>query len=272
MLGQDVQRAAEVAGHDVVAHSRAELDITDLDAVRAAVGDARPQAVLNCAAWTRVDAAETEEEAATRVNGPGAGNVARAAADAGAWTIHVSSDYVFDGSAREPYLETSPTGPVSAYGRSKLAGELAVVEAAPGASTIVRSSWLFGVSGPCFPATIRRLAAERDTLRVVCDQIGCPTFTGHLARALVSLAEARPAGILHVAAAGECSWFQFARAIVSATGLSCEVTPCSSEEYPLPAPRPAYSVMRSERGAEAPELPDWREGLSDYLTMGVSRV
>ncbi len=270
MLGQDVQRAAEVAGHDVVARSRAELDITDLDAVRSAVAHARAAAVVNCAAWTKVDAAETEEEAATRVNGLGAGNVARAAAEAGAWTLHVSSDYVFAGSAREPYVESSATGPISGYGRSKLAGELAVAEAAPDASTIVRSSWLFGAFGPCFPATIRRLAAERDSLRVVSDQIGCPTFTGHLAAALVSVAEARPTGILHVAAAGECSWFEFAREIVSASGLSCEVTPCTTAEYPLPAPRPAYSVMRSERGGEAPELPDWREGLSDYLTTGVS--
>jgi dTDP-4-dehydrorhamnose reductase len=270
MLGQDVQRAAEVAGHDVVARSRAELDITDWGAVRAAVGDARPDVVINCAAWTNVDGAETEEETATLVNGTGAGNAARAGAEAGAWTIHVSSDYVFDGRAREGYVESSPAGPLSAYGRSKLAGEHAVAAAAPDAHTTVRSSWLFGAGGPCFPATIRRLASERDELRVVDDQIGCPTFTGHLAHALVELAQTRPLGVLHVAGGGACSWFEFAREIVAASGLSCDVQPCTTEEFPRPAPRPAFSVLRTERDGETPELPMWREGLSDYLATGVS--
>lgn len=270
MLGRDVQGAADVAGHEALARSRAELDVTSLQEVRDAVAQTRPDVVVNCAAWTNVDGAETGEAQATLVNGAGAGNVARAAAEAGAWTIHVSSDYVFDGRASEPYLESSPTGPLSAYGRSKLAGEHEVARATPDAHTTVRSSWLFGVHGPCFPATIRRLASERDELRVVDDQIGCPTFTGHLARALIELAEARPVGVLHVAGGGACSWFEFAREIVAASGLSCDVQPCTTDEFPRPAPRPAFSVLRTERDGEAPELPMWREGLSDYLATGVS--
>jgi dTDP-4-dehydrorhamnose reductase len=184
---------------------------------------------------------------------------------AGAWTIHVSSDYVFDGTQRQPYVESDQIGPVSGYGRSKLAGELAVAQAAPDRHTIVRTSWLFGAYGPCFPSTILKLAGERDTLSVVDDQVGCPTFTGHLAQALVGLAGAESLGLLHVAAAGECSWFQFAREIVEQGGEQCQVSPCTTAEFPRPAPRPAYSVLRSERGA--PEIPHWRQGLAEYLAV-----
>jgi dTDP-4-dehydrorhamnose reductase len=270
MLGQDVRSAADGGGHEAIALARADLDITDRAAVRAACGESRPHVVVNCAAWTNVDGAESEEAAATLINGTGAVNVARAAAEVGAWTIHVSSDYVFDGSATEPYVESSPTHPLSAYGRSKLAGERAVAEAAPGAHTIVRSSWLFGAGGPCFPATIRRLASQRDELTVVDDQVGCPTFTGHLASALVELAGSRPLGIVHVAGGGACSWYAFARAIVASCGLACQVKPCATAEFPRPAPRPVFSVLGTERGGEIPRLADWHEGLSDYLAVGVS--
>jgi dTDP-4-dehydrorhamnose reductase len=229
--------------------------------------------VVNCAAWTDVDGAERSPDEALAVNGSGAGNVARAAADSGAWTIHVSSDYVFDGAKREPYVESDAVGPVSAYGRSKLAGERAVADAAPERHTIVRSSWLFGTGGPCFPATILRLAGERDELLVVEDQVGCPTFTPHLARALVELGarDRRPVGVVHVAGGGRCSWFEFAREIVAGAGLACEVHPCTTAEMPRPARRPAYSVLRSKRGGEAPVLPDWREGLERYLTLARAR-
>jgi dTDP-4-dehydrorhamnose reductase len=270
MLGQDVRVAARDGGHDVVAMARGELDITDPEAVDAAVAEAMPEVVINCAAWTNVDGAEAEEPAATAVNGAGAGNVARAAAARDAWTVHVSSDYVFDGRAREPYVESSPTAPLSAYGRSKLAGEREVSAAASSSHTIVRSSWLFGVGGRCFPATIRRLAGERDELTVVDDQVGCPTFTGHLAVALLELAVTRPLGVVHVAGGGRCSWYEFAREIVSASGLACAVRPIRTEDLGLPAPRPAFSVLGSEREGEVPKLPDWRQGLSDYLAVGVS--
>jgi dTDP-4-dehydrorhamnose reductase len=263
MLGQDVRKAAISAGHESTALPRSELDVTDADAVRNRVAQARPDAVINCAAWTKVDAAEEHEPEATAANGTGAGNVAAAAASAGAWMVHVSSDYVFDGAKGEPYLESDPTGPLSAYGRSKLAGERAVMDAAPQGHTIVRSSWLFGAGGPCFPKTMLRLADERDELNVVDDQIGCPTFTGHLGGALVQLAGTRTPGVLHVAAAEQCSWFQFAVATVRAGERDCEVHPIDTSQYPLPAPRPAFSVMRSERGA--PTLPSWSEGLRDFM-------
>jgi len=264
MLGQDVRASALAAGHQPISLARAQLDIADADAVSRAVTDARPDVVINCAAWTRVDAAEEHEQDATVANGVGAGHVARAAASGGAWTIHVSSDYVFDGSKRSPYLESDPTGPLSAYGRSKLAGELAVAAEAPEAHTIVRSSWLFGAGGPCFPKTMLRLAAERDELNVVDDQVGSPTFTGHLASALVGLVHSRSLGVLHVAAAEQCSWYEFAVATIAAGGLDCQVHPIDTSRYPLPAPRPAFSVMRSQRGA--PELPSWRDGLRNFIS------
>jgi dTDP-4-dehydrorhamnose reductase len=270
MLGLDVQAAAAAAGHELTALSRAELDIADAAAVDAALG-ARPlDAVINCAAYTNVDGAEADPDAAHAVNAAGAGNVARAAARAGAWTIHVSTDYVFDGTKTSPYLESDPTGPRSVYGASKLAGEHAVSAEAPEAHTIVRTAWLFGTGGPCFPATILRLARERDELSVVDDQRGCPTFTPHLARALVTLAETRGVlGLAHVAAAGECTWFEFAREVVALGGGGAEVSPCTTAEFPRPAPRPAYSVLRSERGAAVPTLPDWRDGLREYMTAQV---
>src|SRR5947209_12758877 len=170
MLGQDVAAVATSAGVETLALARAELDIADAAAVERALDSARPTVVINCAAWTDVDGAESSEPEAVAINGAGAGNVARAGAHAGAWTIHISSDYVFDGSKREPYVESDPTNPVSAYGRSKLQGEREVARAAPQTHTIVRSSWLFGATGPCFPATILRLASERDHIDVVDDQ------------------------------------------------------------------------------------------------------
>jgi dTDP-4-dehydrorhamnose reductase len=263
MLGRDVVAAANDAGHEVVALARADLDIRDDAAVRAALRDARPDAVLNCAAWTDVDGAEAHEHAATAVNGEGAGHVAAAAAAAGARLVHVSTDYVFDGDAGEPYAEDAPTGPRSAYGRSKLAGERAVA-AAQGRHAIVRSSWLFGPHGPNFVDTMRRIGAERDEVAVVDDQIGCPTYTGHLARALVAVAEHDLSGVLHVAGAGRCSWFDLAVATFAETGIDCRVRPQATADLGRPAPRPAFSALASTR-ADAPVLPDWREGLRAHL-------
>ncbi len=269
MLGLDVCAAAVDAGYDVHGLPRAELDITDPAAVDALVTRLRPDAIVNCAAWTDVDGAEAAYDAALEVNGTAAGIVARAAAACGAWVVHVSSDYVFDGHAESPYVESDPTGPLSAYGRSKLAGELAVTSEAAASHTIVRSSWLFGTGGKCFPKTILRLAAERESISVVDDQLGCPTFTGHLGGALVSLCERRVPGVVHVAGGGECSWFSFAGTIVSAAGLDCEVLPSKTADLERPAPRPAYSVIRTERGALVPELPDWHEGLAAFMSAKV---
>lgn len=268
MLGQDIVHAAVAAGHECLPLSHAELDITHLPEVRTAVAASTPDVVVNCAAWTDVDGAEMEFEAALAINGEGAGNVARAAQDAGAWTIQISTDYVFDGSKRAPYVESDPAGPLSAYGRSKLAGEVAVAEVAPGAHTIVRSSWLFGPGGRCFPATILRLAAERSELSVVDDQVGCPTFTGHLAAALLELAEVRRAGLMHVAGRGACSWCEFAQEIVTMAGLDCQVRGSTTAEQNRPAPRPANSVLGTER-EDVPDLPPWRQGLEDYMSVGL---
>lgn len=272
MLGSDVRAAALAAGHDPVALARSELDIADPSAVAAAVAAAQPDAVINCAAWTDVDGAEADEAGAAIINATGAGHVAAAAHAAGAWTVHVSTDYVFAGDQATPYVESDPVAPASGYGRTKLGGERAVAEAAPERHTIARTAWLFGNHGACFPRTILRLARERDTLSVVDDQIGCPTFTGHLAPALVALAEAPAPGVVHIAAAGECSWFAFAREIVTAAAVDCEVRPCTTAEFPRPAPRPAYSVLRSERGDAVPELPHWRDGLTAYLAVEEEKV
>ncbi len=262
MLGTDVIAAA--TAHDVVALARADLDIVDADAVRAAVRDVRPDAILNCAAWTDVDGAESAEAQATAINGDGAGHVAAAAAEAGAIVVHVSSDYVFAGDASAPYAEAAATGPLSAYGRSKLAGELAVAAAAPDRHAIVRSSWLFGPHGRNFVDTMLRLGAERDEVTVVDDQVGRPTYTGHLASALVRVAETRAHGILHVAGGGACSWWELARAAFDQAGVECRVQRGRTADLGRPAPRPAYSVLASTR-ADAPALPPWQQGLAAHL-------
>jgi dTDP-4-dehydrorhamnose reductase len=266
MLGVDVQAAALAAGHEVVALTRADRDITDPAAGQASLTAAGPELVINCAAYTKVDEAEGDgHDAAHLINGVGAGYIASASVAAGAWLVHVSTDYVFDGAKSSgPYLESDATAPQSVYGASKLEGELEVALAAPLSHSIVRSAWLFGNHGLCFPATMLRLAAQRDTLSVVDDQRGCPTFTPDLAQALLAVASQQLVGVVHVAGGGECSWFEFAREIVSAAGLRAIVSPCTTAEFPRPAPRPAYSVLRSGR-SEAPVLRDWREGLREYL-------
>jgi len=266
MLGQDVVRAARDAGDDVVALVRAELDVSDGDAVAAAVAQAAPDAVVNCAAWTDVDGAEANREGAHAVNAVGAGNIACAAAAAGARLVHVSTDYVFDGERpadAAPYVESDATGPRSVYGASKLAGELAVGDAG-GSHAIVRSSWLFGIGGRNFAATMLALAADRDELTVVTDQVGCPTATAHLAPALLELARGDAQGTFHVAAAGHCSWHDFAAEIFRQAGTGTRVLPCTTADMPRPAPRPAFSALASGR-PETPVLRPWQEGLSDYL-------
>ena len=252
MLGQDVMRAAGDRG---VGLAHAELDVTDA----AAVSDAlRGATVINCAGYTDVDGAEADPEAAHELNERGARNVAEAAAR----VIYVSTDYVFDGTKPTAYVESDPVNPVSAYGRSKLAGERATLTASP-QSVIVRTSWLFGAGGHNFVETMLRLGEDGARLNVVDDQVGCPTFTGHLGEALVGLAEGHEHGFLHVAGTGACSWFEFARAIFERAGAEVDLHPCSTAEFPRPARRPANSALASERGA--PELPAWQEGLDAYL-------
>jgi len=251
MLGQDVVRVSGGIGL-----SRAELDVTDRAAVAEAIS--RDDLVFNCAAYTNVDGAEEQEAEATRVNGEGASNVAEAAGT----VVYVSSDYVFDGAKREPYLESDPVRPLSSYGRSKLEGERATAAANP-RHFIVRSSWLFGAGGANFVETMLGLGPE---VRVVDDQVGCPTFTGHLAESLVRLAATDDYGVHHMAASGSCSWFEFAREIFARAGVDARVEPCTTADFPRPAPRPAYSVLASERGHR---LPTWQEGLDAYLGVRV---
>lgn len=263
MLGLDVAAAAAAAGHAVTALDRAALDITDAGATARAVDRARPDAVVNCAAFTDVDGAETDRDAALRVNGDGAGNVAAAAAAVEATVLYVSSDYVFDGTKDTPYIESDPTGPASIYGESKLAGELATAAANP-RHHIVRSSWLFGAGGRNFVATMLTLGADREEVTVVADQIGAPTYTPHLAAGLLEVLPSTAFGVHHMAAAGHCSWYEFAMAIFDRAGLRCRVLPTTTAAFARPAPRPAYSVLGSKRD-DAIRLPDWRTGLGAYL-------
>ena len=269
MLGRAVVDCATRLGHDVRAASRAELDITDAEATRQALLALRPRAVINCAAYTDVDGAESDWQGAERVNAGGAGHVAAAAAEVGARIVHVSTDYVFDGSKREPWVESDPVAPLGVYGETKRAGELAVAAANP-AHAIVRSAWLFGAGGKNFVDTMLSLAATREELAVVTDQVGCPTWTGHLAGALVELAE-RPdeTGVHHIAGAGSCSWNEFALEIFERAGIECRVLPATSEQFVRPAKRPAYSVLGTER-RDPLTLPPWQHGLAAYLETRVA--
>lgn len=269
MLGRAVVEVAQRLGHEVHGATRAELDITDLDALRRAVAERRPDAVVNCAAYTDVDGAESDRFAAFAINVDGAGNVAAAAADAGAAIVHVSTDYVFDGTKREPWLESDAVGPLGAYGASKLAGERAVATANP-AHAIVRTAWLFGAGGKNFVDTMLALGAQREEVSVVTDQVGCPTWTGHLAGALVELAE-RPqdTGIHHVAGTGSCSWNELAIEVFDRAAIDCRVVPTTSAAFPRPAPRPAYSVLGTER-RDPLVLPAWQEGVAGYLATRVT--
>jgi dTDP-4-dehydrorhamnose reductase len=263
MLGRDVMLAAGNAGHDVVGFGRAELDVTDPSALAKKFDLERPDVVINCAAWTDVDGAEEAEEAALAVNGPGAGNVAAAAAERGASVVYVSSDYVFDGAKGSPYVETDQTAPLSAYGRTKLAGEDATA-AANKRHFVVRSSWLFGIGGGNFVETMLRLAADHGEVLVVRDQVGSPTYTWHLAYGLVRLIEGVEYGIHHMGAAGACSWYEFAREIFEQAKVECKVMSATTEMLGRPAPRPAFSALASQR-QHAIELPPWQDGLAGYL-------
>ncbi len=263
MLGRDVMLAAGNAGHDVVGFGRAELDVTDAAALEKKFDLERPDVVINCAAWTDVDGAEEAEADALAINGAGAGNVAAAAAAVGASVVYVSSDYVFDGSKGEPYVESDQTAPLSAYGRTKLAGEEATI-AANKRHFVVRSSWLFGVGGGNFVETMLRLAESQNEVLVVRDEVGSPTYTWHLAYGVVRLIEGVEFGIHHMAAAGRCSWYEFAREIFEQAKVECKVLSTTAAEFGRSASRPPYSVMVSQR-EHAIRLPSWQDGLAGYL-------
>jgi dTDP-4-dehydrorhamnose reductase len=268
MLGRDVMRAAERANHEMAALARADVDVTDARAVRDAIRREAPAAVVNCAAYTNVDGAESEPDEALRVNGVSAGVVAAAAAEAGAAVVYPSTDYVFDGEKAGPYVESDPPNPLSAYGRSKLAGERATIEANE-RHFVVRSSWLFGAGGRNFVETMLGLAETEEQVLVVRDQVGSPTFTGHLADGLVRLLDTLAFGLHHMAAEGECSWYEFAQAIFERAGVDCRVFSCTTAELARPAPRPSYSVLETE-WSDPIRLPRWEEGLDAYLAERVA--
>lgn len=275
MLGQEVVAAlAADPAAAVTAATRADLDLTDPAALLAAVRGHR--IVVNAAAWTDVDGAEADEAAATVVNGDGVRHLAAACAAAGALLIHVSTDYVFPGDAKEPYREDDPTGPVNAYGRGKLAGELAVAELLPDSGYTVRTAWLYGAHGRNFVATMLKLAATHETLDVVDDQLGQPTWARALAVRLTELGRAAlagdaPAGAYHGTAAGQATWYELARAAFELSGLDPErIRPTTADKFVRPAERPAYSVLGHDRWSAAglPAMADWRDELKAAVAAG----
>ncbi|MFT4009927.1 MAG: dTDP-4-dehydrorhamnose reductase [Nocardioidaceae bacterium] len=264
MLGVDLTNALVARGHEVVGVDVDELDITDSTAVAAYLdGRARFDVVVNCAAWTAVDAAESHEADAQRINEAGPFILASWAKQTGARIVQISTDYVFDGTATTPYAEDAPAAPVSVYGRTKWGGEQAVRSQHPAGHLVVRTAWLYGAHGKCFPKTIARLAAEKGALSVVDDQVGQPTWTVDLARVVIDLIETdAPAGTYHATSSGQTSWCGFARAIVAAAGMDpAIVTATDSAAFVTPAPRPAYSVLghAATTAAGVAEIPDWAE-------------
>src|SRR3954453_2002880 len=263
MLGRGVGAEGAQRGHDAVGVDIGDFDLIDAQAVFDHTAEIQPDAVIHCAAYTDVDGAEADEERATLVNGEAAAHVAAAAGRHGAFVVAVSTDYVFAGDADRPYVESDPPAPRSAYGRSKLAGEEAVA-AIGTAAAIARTAWLYGAGGKNFVDTMLQLGSDRDEVSVVTDQIGCPTWTGHLAPALLDVAEGRLEGIHHLVNSGQCSWHDFAVEIFERAGVDCRVAATTSAEFKRPAPRPAWSVLGSERD-DAIALPPWQEGLDAYL-------
>ena len=269
MVGTDL--AYELAERDesYVALTRSDLDITDSRCVNQTIAEHAPSIIINCAAYTKVDKAEDEESAANAINGSAVELLASAANAAGALLVHISSDFVFDGTKGAPYDVTDRTAPLSAYGRSKLLGEIAAEHAEK--HLVIRTSWVFGVHGPNFvEAILNQVHKGTDPLRVVDDQRGRPTYTAHLAQAIIRLApraleDEGARGIVHYADESECTWFNFAKAIVDEAGATIRVKPVATAEFPRPARRPAYSVLSTERYERLTGVTpsSWRDGLKD---------
>lgn len=265
MLGQALLRRLEDS-HEVVALNSRDLDIGSLEQTRRTLSEIRPDWVVNAAGYTAVDQAETETEEAFRVNALGARNLAAAACRIRCRLLSYSTDYVFDGTAGRPYREWDPASPISQYGRSKWVGEQFIRQHCPD-HLILRTSWLYGPGGKHFVATMLRLAESRDQLRVVDDQIGSPTYTLDLAAVSRTLMESDCRGTYHVTNSGECSWHDFAKEIFRLSGSRISLEPCTTREYPLPAPRPQYSVLENYmlklEGLVPPR--HWSEAVADFL-------
>jgi dTDP-4-dehydrorhamnose reductase len=253
---------AVLAEHDVVALTHGDLPIDDLAAVRAAVSAHRPALVLNAAAYNQVDAAESDPEAAYRGNALGPRNLALASAEVGAAVVHVSTDYVFDGRGSRPYHEFDQPAPRSAYGASKLAGEVAVRDLNP-RHYVVRTAWVYHEEGANFPRTMLRLAQGPDPIRVVSDQIGSPTYAPHLAAAIARLLATGAFGTYHIAGSGQTSWHELTRTLFEGMGIAKPVTAVTSEEFKRPAERPKFSALTTLQQPRI-ELPPWREGLAEF--------
>jgi dTDP-4-dehydrorhamnose reductase len=256
-----------------------EFDITNRQLVLTTLQSLAPDIIINCAAYTNVDGCESNEEIAHMVNGVGPGFLAEAALSVDAVLVHISTDYVFAGNSSHPYTETDPTGPRSAYGRTKLAGEEAILATGLSRFFILRTSWLYGPDGPNFVETILRLAAEREELSIVADQVGTPTCTADLVRAIFQLLadgeEQSLFGIYHVSNSGACSWYEFAVEIVRIARLNClplnvkRINPIGTEDYPLPAQRPAYSIFSKHKylTVTGQNIPEWQESLVKYFAL-----
>ncbi|MGI5460571.1 dTDP-4-dehydrorhamnose reductase [Streptomyces sp. CA-249302] len=273
MLGRDTVEELRRRGADVTGLDHAALDITQPLAVEGALTVHHPELVVNCAAYTAVDDAETDEDRALRINGDGPRHLARACAAHGARLIHVSTDYVFDGTAATPYPEDHPAAPRTAYGRTKLVGERAVSEELPTSSAIVRTAWLYGVHGRSFVRTMIDLESRRDTLDVVDDQRGQPTWSADVAARLADLGPhlgRGASGVFHATSSGETSWYELAREVFAGLGADPDrVRPVGSGAFPRPAPRPAYSALAHGRWQELglPPLRDWRAALHEALPL-----
>jgi dTDP-4-dehydrorhamnose reductase len=273
MLGHDMTALLAARGEEFTALTRGDLDLTDGPAVTATIAAAKPDVVVNCAAWTAVDAAEEHEDEALASNGRAAANLAAACAAAGALLVHPSTDYVFDGRATVPYAEDAPTSPAGAYGRTKLAGERAVRDALPDGSYLVRTAWLYGAHGKNFVKTMLRLARNGTAPGVVADQHGQPTWTADVAAQVCALVEATaPAGVYHATSSGQTTWFGFAEEIfrlhnqdqnLAEERVELTPRPIATTDYPTPAKRPAYSVLGHDAWHKAGLEPigDWRDAL-----------
>ena len=266
-LGCEMQRLGTVSPNNYIFTDVAELDVTDAGAVLRAAEQTRAEAIVNCAAYTNVERAEEDEATADRLNRLAPANLAAAAAATGATLIHISTDYVFNGTAHTPYTEQAPTAPLGVYGRTKLAGEQAV-EASGCSYLILRTAWLYSAFGNNFLKTMLRLTAERESLNVVFDQIGTPTYAGDLALGIFSVIEGQQfrghEGLYHFSNEGVSSWYDFAVEIAAAAGHDkCRIEPCHTAEYPSKAPRPAYSVLDKSKFKTTfgIEIPHWRESM-----------
>jgi dTDP-4-dehydrorhamnose reductase len=270
MLAQSLARSLRARSIEPMMLNRAALDVSDEAAVRRVIGEHRPDVIFNCAAHTKVDLCEEQEDLAAAINGTGTANLAKGARDLGAKLVHYSTDFVFDGSGTRPYKPDDSTGPLSAYGRTKLLGEQAIQRINPKGWLIIRTSWLYGPGGPCFPQTMINAAKAGKPLKVIDDQIGSPTFTCDLADATLELIDRGAGGVWHVCNAGSTSWHGFTAAILEEFGLRTDLSTTTSAEWkklrPASATRPAYSVMDVEPFARLVGRPmrPWREALHAY--------